>query len=61
MKNEERENDENTSSVMNVKQLKNVMKQHNEHRILNALIQNFKNLFHQELSNIKKAEKILNT
>ena len=61
MKNEKRESDENTSFVMNIKQLKNTTEQYNKHRTFSALIQNFKNLFHQKLSNIKKTEKILNT
>ena len=61
MKNEKKENDEDISFVMNVKQFKNMMKQHNRHRMLSALIQNFENLFHQKLSDIKKIKKILNT
>ena len=60
MKNEKKKCDENTSFMMNVKQFKNMMKQNNRHKMLNTLIQNFENLFHQEFSDIKEAEKILN-
>ena len=52
---------ENVLFSTNVTQLMNTVKKNETQKSFNKIIQNFENLFHQELMKIKKTDKIFAT
>ena len=61
MSDKSQNNKKNMSFSVNMKQLMNTMKDNKKQKSFSKMIQNFKNLFHQEFAEIERVNKMFVT